>query len=64
MMDIERLFAKPDEFKIGDIKEKYKLFNDTFLFVCERKLIVVKTNETGDIVRVSLFGDKMGGSEQ
>lgn len=58
MIDFDKFFAKPEEFKVGDIKEKFKLFDDTYLFVFDNKLIIAKTNNNGDIVRVSIFGNK------
>jgi hypothetical protein len=57
-MNIEKYFAKPDEFKTGKLIEKFKLFDDTYLFRFEKKLIIAKTNAAGEIVRVSIFGNK------
>ena len=56
MIDMNKFFPEPNAFDTGELKEKYKLFDDTFLFVFEKKLVIVKTNKSGDIVRMSIFG--------
>lgn len=36
----------------------YKLFEDTYLCVFDKCLMIVKTDKDGDIVRVTSFGEK------
>lgn len=36
----------------------YKLFEDTYLCVFDKCLMIAKTDKNGDIVRLTIFGEK------
>ncbi len=39
-------------------KEGYKLFEDTYLCVFDKCLMVAKVNEDGEIVKLTVFGER------
>lgn len=41
-----------------DYKTGYKLFDDTYLCVFDKCLVIVKVDKDGNIIRVSTFGEK------
>lgn len=41
-----------------DYKTGFKLFDDTYLCVFDKCLVIVKVDKEGNIIRVSTFGEK------
>ena len=41
-----------------DYKTGFKLFDDTYLCVFDKCLVIVKVDKEGNIIKVSTFGEK------
>lgn len=43
-------------YELGACRERYKLFEDTYMFVFDTCIAIAKTDKTGNIIRLSTFG--------
>ena len=57
-MDISKYVWESDAVDVGELMERHKLFEDTYLFVFTKKLVIVKTDSHGQIIRMSIFGNR------
>ena len=49
-----------DLLQYGEIIKGHKLFDDTYLFETTKCLIIAKIDASGNIVKVSTFGNRKG----